>query len=245
MFLGLFLFKLTKIITLIQKNNKVKQSNFTLIFLSNETKAFSFFNFVFLGDKIKETNKQNIIEHELIHSQQKHTWDLLLFEFLKIAMWFNSMIYLYQKRITLVHEYISDAVVAKSETKETYINNLLSNFFQVENISFINQFYKPTFIRKRIMMMTNKQSKKMNQLKYLVLIPVFASMLFYSSCATKPLKNEISNLENALKEQKEANEKQKVLLEQQQQVLRDSIVLLNKQKKQKKIGKRYYEEKVS
>ena len=237
-FLGLFLFKLTKIITLIQKNNKVKQSNFTLIFLSNETKAFSFFNFVFLGDKIKETNKQNIIEHELIHSQQKHTWDLLLFEFLKIAMWFNPMIYLYQKRITLVHEYISDAVVAKSETKETYINNLLSNFFQVENISFINQFYKPTFIRKRIMMMTKKQSKKMNQLKYLVLIPVFASMLFYSSCATKPLKNEISNLENALKEQKEANEKQKVLLEQQQQVLRDSIVLLNKQKEAKENRKK-------
>ena len=82
----------------------------------------------------------------------------------------------------MVHEYISDAVVAKSETKEAYINNLLSNFFQVENISFINQFYKQTFIKKRIIMMKKTQSKKMNQLKYLVLIPVLASMLFYSSC---------------------------------------------------------------
>ena len=97
-------------------------------------------------------------------------------------MWFNPMIFIYQKRITLVHEYISDAVVAKSETKEAYINNLLSNFFQVENISFINQFYKQTFIKKRIIMIKKTQSKKMYQLKYLVLIPVLASMLFYSSC---------------------------------------------------------------
>ena len=33
------------------------------------------------------------------------------------------------------------------------------------------------------MMMTKTQSKKMNQLKYLVLIPVLGSMLFYSSCS--------------------------------------------------------------
>lgn len=34
------------------------------------------------------------------------------------------------------------------------------------------------------MMMTKKQSKKMNQLKYLVLIPLLVSMLFYSSCSS-------------------------------------------------------------
>jgi hypothetical protein len=32
-------------------------------------------------------------------------------------------------------------------------------------------------------MMKKKQSKKMNQLKYLVLIPVLLSMLFYTSCS--------------------------------------------------------------
>ena len=33
-------------------------------------------------------------------------------------------------------------------------------------------------------MMKKKQSKKMNQLKYLVLIPVLLSMLFYTSCSS-------------------------------------------------------------
>lgn len=197
----LFLIKLIKIINLIRTYEVIKQQDFTLILIPNNTKAFSFFNYVFLGNKIKETNRGKIIQHELVHSKQKHSLDLLLFEFLKIVMWFNPMIYFYQQRITLVHEYISDAIVAKSENKETYINNLLSNFFQVENISFINQFYKQSFIKKRIIMITKTQSKKMNQLKYLVLIPVLASMLFYTSCASKSneknsLDSEIASLEN-------------------------------------------------
>ena len=182
LFSMLFLIKLVKILNLIRKQEVFAYPEFTLILIPNRTKAFSFFNYIFLGKEIPESQKEKIIQHELVHSKQKHSLDLVFFELLKIIMWFNPMIYFYQQRITLVHEYISDAIVAKSENKETYINNLLSNFFQVENISFINQFYKQSLIKKRIMMMTKTQSKKMNQLKYLVLIPVLGSMLFYVAC---------------------------------------------------------------
>ena len=188
----LFLIKLVKIVHLIRKNEVLKQPGFTLILIPNQTKAFSFFNYVFLGKEITKTKRVNIIEHELVHSKQKHSLDLLMFEVLKIMMWFNPMIYFYQKRITLVHEYISDAIVAKSESRETYINKLLSNFFQVENISFVNQFYKQTLIKKRIIMMTKNKSKKRNQLKYLVIIPLLASMLFYTSCSPEEVKEPIT-----------------------------------------------------
>ncbi len=188
----LFLIKLVKIVHLIKKNEVLKQPGFTLILIPNQTKAFSFFNYVFLGKGITEVKRAKIIEHELVHSKQKHSLDLLMFEVLKIMMWFNPMIYFYQKRITLVHEYISDAIVAKQEDKETYMNNLLSNFFQVENISFVNQFYKQTLIKKRIIMMTKNKSKKRNQLKYLVIIPLLASMLFYTSCSPEEVKEPIT-----------------------------------------------------
>ncbi|WP_026776819.1 M56 family metallopeptidase [Polaribacter sp. Hel_I_88] len=185
----LFLIKLMKIINLIRINKAEKISIFRLIFIPNKTNAFSFFNYIFLGKEIPVSQQEKIIQHEMVHSKQKHSLDLLLFEFLKIAMWFNPMIYLYQKRITLVHEYISDEIVSKKEAKEVYINNLLSNYFQVENVAFVNQFYKTSLIKKRIVMMTKKQSKKINQLKYLLLIPVLTSMLFYSSCSSN--KNQI------------------------------------------------------
>jgi bla regulator protein BlaR1 len=180
----LFATKLVKIIKLTRAYKLRKKEGYTLVLIPKQSKAFSFFNYIFLGEEIPEPQKEQIIAHELVHSKQKHSFDLLFFELLKIMMWFNPMIYSYQKRITLVHEYISDAVVTKSEPKDAYINQLLSNFFQVENIAFINQFYKQTLIKKRIIMMKKKQSKKMNQLKYLVLIPVLLSMLFYTSCSS-------------------------------------------------------------
>ena len=183
-FLILFLIKFMKIVSFIKKNESIRKSDFILVFIPNQAKAFSFFNYIFLGEEVPKEQQEKVIQHELVHSQQKHSLDLLLFELLKITMWFNPMIYFYQKRITLVHEYISDAVVAKSETEESYINNLLSSFFQVENISFVNQFCKKTFIKQRILMMKKKQSKTVNQLKYLVLVPVLISMLFYTSCAS-------------------------------------------------------------
>jgi beta-lactamase regulating signal transducer with metallopeptidase domain len=179
----LFLVKLMKIINLIKTNQAEKLSVFRLIFIPNKASAFSFFNYIFLGKEIPVSQQEKIIQHEMVHSKQKHSVDLLFFEFMKIIMWFNPMIYFYQKRITLVHEYISDEVVAKSESKETYIHNLLSNYFHVENMSFVNQFYRTSLIKKRIVMMTKNQSKKINQLKYLLLIPLLASMLFYSSCS--------------------------------------------------------------
>ena len=219
-FLILFLVKFFKIISLIRKNEIVKNPSYKLVLLPEETKAFSFFNFIFLGQEIPVSQQQQIIAHEFVHSKQKHSFDLLFFEFLKIVMWFNPMIYFYQKRITLLHEYISDEVAAKSATKEMYINNLLSNFFQVENIAFVNQFYKKTLIKKRIIMMKKTQSKKMNQLKYLVLIPVLASMLFYTSCASKATVNRLTESEKIAQENLK-----NVALENQN--LKDSISKLN------------------
>lgn len=187
LFCIVFVFKLARVIRLIVKNERIKKEGYSLIMLPKNSKAFSFFNYIFLGKEISTDKQEKIIQHELVHSKQKHTVDLLLFEFLRVIMWFNPMVYVYQHRISLVHEYISDAVVSKSVEKENYINNLLSDIFQVESISFINQFYKHSLIKKRITMMTKKQSKKIKQLKYLLLIPILGSMILYTSCSGNKL----------------------------------------------------------
>ena len=219
----IFMIKLIKIINLIRKNEIVKKSDFTLILLPKASKAFSFFRYIFLGKEIPKKQQEKVIEHELVHSKQNHSLDLLLFEVLKIIMWFNPMIYFYQRRITLVHEYISDAIVAKSEEKETYINSLLSNFFQVENISFINQFYKQSLIKKRIIMMTKNKSKKTNQLKYLLLIPVLLSMLIYVSCTTEEIEKPLNKKERI----KEIIEELEMLKSEVSTGMFDEIVLKN------------------
>jgi hypothetical protein len=106
-------------------------------------------------------------------------------------------VYVFQHRITVLHEYISDAEVVKEVDKKSYFNKLLAETFNVEHISFINQFYKQSLIKKRIAMITKNKSKKMKQLKYLLLIPLLFSMLLYMSC-TKGVEFELEDVENAL-----------------------------------------------
>ena len=181
----IFLTKLLKIVRLISMSSVEDCGDHKMVILKNSTSAFSFFHYVFLGDQLSEAKRNEIKEHELVHVRQKHTLDLLLFEGLKIVMWFNPFVYIYQKRMTLLHEYVSDADRVQKSKKSTYINHLLTSLFDVENISFVNQFYKHTLIKKRILMMKKEKSKRLNQWKYVLILPLLLGMLLYSAC-TEP-----------------------------------------------------------
>jgi len=212
LFTTLFLFKLFKIIQLIVKNEIIQKHFYKLVLLPKQLHAFSFFNYIFLGKNIPIEEQKTIIKHELVHAKQKHSLDLLFFEFLRIVMWFNPIIYFYQHRITLLHEYISDAEIIKNTKKHDYFNTLLSQTFQVENISFVNQFYKHSFIKKRITMMTKNKSKQIKKAKYLLLLPLLASMLLYTSCSVEDTarvkSQEVEKLNQTIKDLETKNQRQ-------------------------------------
>ena len=65
-----------------------KTKGYTVYTLMNSKEAFSFFNAIYLGDQLSSQEKEQIIIHEMVHLRQKHTLDLLWFEFLKIIFWF-------------------------------------------------------------------------------------------------------------------------------------------------------------
>jgi hypothetical protein len=198
----LFLLKLFKIIKLISNNEVIKKEQFKLVLLNKTASAFSFFNYIFIKKEFIDKKEFAIIQHELVHCKQLHTLDLLYFEFLKISMWFNPFIYVYQNRITLLHEYISDAEVLKETDKKSYFNAILSETFNVENISFTNQFYKHSLIKKRITMITKSKSQKIKKLKYLLIVPLISCMLLLSSFEAKKetseLKKTISPLQTTI-----------------------------------------------
>lgn len=187
-----FLLKLYRILYLISNNEKEKKDNYLLIFLENNA-AFSFFNYIFLGKTTSKQYKQQIIEHELVHVQQKHSLDLLLFEMQRIVCWFNPYSYIYQHRISELHEFIADAKAIKHRDKTSYFNNLLGQTFDVQKISFINLFFKHSLIKKRIVMLSKNKSKQFLKLKYLLLVPVLVSMLVYTSCEKEEIAQQNKN----------------------------------------------------
>jgi hypothetical protein len=81
-----------------------------------------------------------------------------------------------------IHEFIADANVFMQQDKITYYQNLLSQVFETNNISFINPFFKQSLTKKRIVMLAKSKSRQINLLKYTILIPVVFGLLVYTSC---------------------------------------------------------------
>ena len=159
------------------------QNDFRIIEVPDSTIACTFYKTVFLGDKLSEEEKQQILSHELVHVKQKHSLDLIFFESLKIIFWFNPLVYIYQSRISTLHEFIADAAVVKTTEKRSYYEQLLNSAFNTRNISFINQFFNHSLIKKRIVMLEKSKSKTIAKLKYLLIVPLMLVMLTVVSCS--------------------------------------------------------------
>lgn len=145
--------------------------------------ACTFFNTIFLGDQWNEAGKQQILSHELVHVRQKHSLDLVFFELLKIIFWFNPLVYIFQSKLAGLHEFIADAHVVKTTEKKIYYQQLLNTAFNTQNISFINQFFNHSLIKKRIIMLQKSRSRTISKFKFLILLPLMLGMLTYVSCS--------------------------------------------------------------
>ena len=186
----LFIFKLIQLYKLYKKGVIEKQNGYTIVTINNANAAFSFWNYIFISSKISEIEKKQIITHEFIHIQQKHSYDLLFFEFLRILFWFNPMVYLYQKRITEIHEYLVDNTITAQTDKKEYAETIVNAVFQTQNISLTNQYFNTSLLKKRIQMIYKKKSKKIKQYKYFSAIPICFISLLYVACTKTNLIDE-------------------------------------------------------
>jgi len=190
--LVIFVYKLINIFRLIYSNQKHQESNLQIINLDNSRDAFSFFNYIFIGKQLENEERETILKHELVHVKQKHSFDMLFFEILRILFWFNPFIYMYQNRISVIHEFIADAEAVK-HNKTQYYQNLLSQVFHAKQVSFINPFFKESLIKKRIVMLQKSKSKQVQLVRYALLIPMVIGMLIYSSCSDTTQESEVTN----------------------------------------------------
>src|SRR5690606_34786803 len=217
-----FIYKYYQIIKFRQRGKFSYYKNYTRVEIPNQDLVFSFFNTVFIGSNILQRKHDHIIKHELVHVKQRHSWDLLFFELLRIVFWFNPLVYIYQSRITELHEFIADSRAVKNCKKE-YCQMLLQDTFQTEQLSLVNQFFNHSLIKKRIVMLQKSTSKKIWQLKYLLLIPVITIILLYTSCEAEQqskfdqnrsssIEEKVSQLETVIADEEVSPELQRRLL---------------------------------
>ena len=200
-FLMIVLIRGLQLALIASKSPRRWQNNILVIKLVNSHQAYSFFNSIFLGSNISEADQEVILEHEMVHVRHGHSLDIMWFQLLKIAMWFNPAVYWYRNRIVELHEYTADNKVIASNQKQFYYENLLKQAFGVHSLALTNAFFSKSLLKKRLQMMQQSPTNTRNYWRYALIIPLVLGMLTYVGCEkealdqTEPLEVTIQNFE--------------------------------------------------
>jgi TonB family protein len=161
------------------------RENYFLVNTDGSLPTFAFFNYLIWDNtqKLNADEQAQILEHEKVHINQKHSYDILFMEVLKIVFWFNPFIYLFKNLLEEIHEYEADHKVAKSSGSKAYAQLLVKLVFSKMGLD-VGSYFNKNKTLKRVNMI--KDSKKINVLKLLIPIPVALLLFFVFSCEAVP-----------------------------------------------------------
>lgn len=157
---------------------------------------FSFFRNLFWKRSIDINSPvgQQILKHEMVHIEQKHSWDKLLMQLVKSIFWFNPVFYFINKEINLIHEYLADKkAVQKSDTK-AFAQMLLESHFSGSVLPVTSPFLSSN-LKKRLTMIT-KNTTKYSYARKLFALPILFFIVFAYMVNAK--NKEITETNNAI-----------------------------------------------
>lgn len=146
--------------------------------LSKPVLPFSFLNSIFINwNNYSENELQEIIDHERVHVQQKHTTDVLITEIICILNWYNPFAWLIKKAVRENLEFIADdAVIRKGVNKKDYQYLLLKVTGNIP-LSVTNHL-KFSSLKNRIYMMNKTKTSGFHLIKFALLAPLIMLLLF-------------------------------------------------------------------
>ena len=180
MFLMKFAFDFYSLSKVLKGKTIHHQADFKFIDVTENIAPFSYFNFIVCNSSLySETEFENILEHEKVHSSQNHTADVLISRLFCVVFWFHPLVWLYKKAIIQNLEFIADSEASKNiSDKKAYQLTLLKITTQENCVAITNHFYQ-SLIKKRIVMLNKNQSKKRNSWKYAFVLPLLGAFLFF------------------------------------------------------------------
>ncbi len=156
--------------------------------------SFSFLKSVVITRRDYEENFDTILCHELAHVRQRHSWDVLLVEVLRVFFWFNPVLVFYKKSLQQVHEYLADrevcawnAAPGAAAPRDRYAEFMLSYARATPKaVGLTNPFLNASLLKNRIIMLYKTKNSNWALGKYAAaaMIIVFVSLMS-ASCKQK------------------------------------------------------------
>lgn len=170
------------------KNNEIQfVQGEKIVLIEEPVLPHSFWKSIFINKNEFEKGKipSELIAHEKAHLDQKHTLDILFIEIFQIVFWFNPLILFYKKAIKLNHEFLADEVVNIQFQSVRNYQNLLLDFASNKNTVALASNINYLITKKRLLMMTKKESPIKIVLKVFSVGVMYALLLFvFSTKAT-------------------------------------------------------------
>ena len=136
---------------------------------------FSFFRYIFWNEEIdirSEAGKQ-ILQHELTHVRQKHSFDKIFIQVVLIAGWFNPFFWLIRKEMDMIHEFIADRKAVNEGDTASLAQMLLTAAYPQQQFALSNPFFFSP-IKRRLKMLTNHTNPRFSYIRRLIVLPLLA-----------------------------------------------------------------------
>ncbi|HEX5151929.1 MAG TPA: M56 family metallopeptidase [Parafilimonas sp.] len=152
----------------------IKDGRFRIVEVTGDKAPCSFANNIFINPEKYDWDTYNqILMHEKIHIQQRHSFDILFAELVLVLQWFNPFAWLYRKEIENNLEFLTDEQLVQKEKveKKSYQLSLLKVSAPHFPLSLTTN-YNQSLLKKRIVMMNAKRSSIHTTWKYFFLLPL-------------------------------------------------------------------------
>lgn len=157
-----------------------------ILYSSEKGNPYSFFNYLFVHPEDLEEPDflSSLIPHELTHSRELHTVDVILAELVCCCFWFNPFTWLFKTKIVENHEYLADSAVINSGIDvETYSQQIIYKGDQL-TLPIISGFSFMKTKNRINMLNKEKSSKYLNVVKLGVAVGLMAIVFTASSFST-------------------------------------------------------------
>jgi len=152
----------------------IRDGKFRIIELSGDKAPCSFGNNIFINpEKYDWETYSQILLHEKVHIQQKHSLDILIAEVVLVLQWFNPFAWFYRTELENNLEFLTDDAVLehKEIERSSYQMSLLK--VSAPHLSLgITTNYNQSLLKRRIVMMNAKKSNIHIMWKYFFLVPL-------------------------------------------------------------------------
>ena len=149
---------------------KSAQDGWTVVFTGKGHAPFSLLNLLFVGNsnQYSPDEWQMVLLHEGQHARLWHVLDLALMQLARIVFWFHPLVYIYNKRLLLVHEYQADTA---SATQPKVYGAFLVEQALLQASPSVSHSFNRSPIKSRIVMLNHK-STAASKMRMLVFIPL-------------------------------------------------------------------------